>query len=216
MAVVMSALCACPVLAADWKSTGDLSLSSRAERNPALRADQSDTLLALSLEGRASLARNTETTSLIVRPSASLLRNPGHSDLDRDQQALQAEYEANGERSSLALSGAAARESTLTTELGTTGRTDVNRIRQSLSLSLSPSWRLTERVQAGASAGYQNSQYPGARAVGLYGSRYSTVSANLQYGITDRLNASLIGSAGRFDSDRFGGSSDNQLSLIHI
>ena len=195
--------------AADWSATADVQLATRAERNPALRVDEDVTALALSADLASRLARSTETAQLQLTPSLHVVRNPQFPSLDREEQQLGAQLAQWGERYTLNFSGQAARESTLTTELGTTGLTDANRIRQMLQAGVQPQWRMTERLTVSGGANLQDIAYPGARDTPLYGSRYTSVSANSTYALNRQTGFTLAASAGQFISDRQDASSEN-------
>lgn len=195
--------------AADWSATADVQLATRAERNPALRANDTATALALSADLASRVSRSTETLQLQLVPSLHVVRNPQFPTLDREEQQLGALVTQQGERYALSASAQAARESTLTTELGTTGLTDANRIRQLLQAGVQPTWRLTERLSVSGGANLQDIAYPGTRDSTLYGSRYTSVSANSTVALTRQAGFTFAASVGQFVSDRQGASSEN-------
>ena len=195
------------VTAADWSATTDVQFAAQGERNPALRPDGNPLGLALSTELKANLARKTETSELEVSPIVDILRNPHNSSLDRDDDRLAAHYSKTGERVDFTVTGDASQESTLTSELGTTGRTDLNEVRQVLDAGLAPQWRLTERLSAAASVNRQATSYSASANNVFFGSRYTTATGSVNLSESDQLALSLAASDGRFNSDRVGASS---------
>ncbi len=161
-------------------------------------------------DANAELARRTETSRLSLVPVLRVARYPGERMLDGEQQKLDASYSLTGERASLGLSASVARESTLTSELGTTGRTEVDANRESGFFAVAPQWLVTERLSAGANLGYQRVAYPGLDNTDLYGSRYATGSLNARYRLSPTMSMAVSGAAGSFDSQRAGAGSDSR------
>jgi len=200
------------VHAAQWSIQGSATTTTGADDNPGLRIDDAGTRNSLGLDAKMAMARRTETSELNVAPVVRLLRFPDERQLDSDEESLDAGYVIAHERWSLDLSASGGRQSTLTSELGTTGRTDINAASESASFGLAPQWQLTERLSAGANLGYQRAAYPGidSSRTDLYGSRYTTGQVSARYALDPAMSLAIATSAGHFDSQRPGGSSDSR------
>jgi hypothetical protein len=197
--------------AAEWSLTGNASTSAGADRNPQLSVDDIGTRSSLVFNGGAEVFRRTETTALSLLSTLRVARYPGERLLNGEQAGLDAGYTLTGERGNLTFSGSAARESTQTSELGTTGRTDLDANRDSGTLGLATRLHLTERLSMGGNLSHQHTAYWGLGAnTGLYGSDHDSGSLNVRYSLTPAMSMAVTASASAFDSERAGGSSDSQ------
>jgi hypothetical protein len=145
-----------------------------------------------------------------LRPELGVNRYPGDSQFDRDTERLDGGYSVTGEKSSLSVAASGARESTQTSELGTTGRTDLKGYQQRFTLGATPRFTLTERLSAGLGANYLRTTYSDGAKSSLYGSRSSSGTGDFRYRITETTSVSIQASAGWFDSDRAGNGSSNR------
>ncbi len=113
---------------------------------------------------------------------------------------LDSAYKLN--RSLFRLNGAYEVDSTLTSELETTGfvQTHKRRIKQ----SVSPSWSydLTERASTQLGYSYTDVTYEDAELTGLSGYRYDSLFAALSYRLTELSQVSVTTIASAYESDR--------------
>jgi hypothetical protein len=156
-----------------------------------------------------SLTRRTEQLELVSSSRINFQRYRQDTGLDRNDQQLDLSLHWRGEHFSWTGSADAARDTTLTSELGTTGLTQFNGRHASYNFSLGPSWNISERMSMGSNVALQLNRYPGG-SPGLSDYRYGTASVNASYQVTERASLSLVGSAGHFTSDNsFASATDN-------
>jgi hypothetical protein len=208
-AIHLSVLSASAAHGAEWTAENSASISTAAESNPGLRIGDSPARSSLAIDASANLARRTEISELTLQPLVHLIRYPSEKELDREEGRVKGSFTLTGERSDYALDASFARESTLTSELGTTGRVDIDAVKKSTSFAVAPGWSLTERLTVDARMAHERSAYVESGNAELYGTRYTSGSVNLKYGLSPSMSLSLGASAGKFASDRAGASSEN-------
>jgi len=199
-----------PAHAAEWSVVESASTAGGADVNPGLQVKDDGTRTSFAVDANAQVTRSTEATELTLLPVLHLVRYPGVEQLDGERASLDVGYSLTRARWSLGLTTAATRESTLTSELGTTGLTDVHAHRDTISVTAAPQWVQSERLSAGADLTYLRTAYPDAGNTDLYGSTYSNASLDASYRLSPTTSVALGVSGGRFDSDRPDGSSDSR------
>jgi hypothetical protein len=191
-------------MAAEWTIAPSARLTMQTQDNPRLTVvdEDKDTEISAGAVATVEVRRRTEQLQLIANSRATYQRYQRDADLDRNEQFVDVTANWQGELVSWNGDLSAARDSTTTSELGTTGLTQFNERHESLVASLGPAWQLSERMAVGANLGWQVSKYPDTVA-GLSDYRYTTASVNAVYGWSDRASVTLIGSAGRLVRDAF-------------
>ncbi len=125
-----------------------------------------------------------------------------HSEKDNSGQLLNLNSAYKLGRNLFRLNGAYEVDSTLTSELETTGfvQTHKRRIKQ----SLSPSWSydLTERASTQLGYSYTDVTYEDAELTGLSGYRYDSLFAALSYRLTELSQVSVTAIASAYESER--------------
>ena len=191
-----------PAHSTDWSLVPSVDLSERYEQNVGLRAVNAfggnSTQLGLNL----NLSGASEATSYFFEPRLAWQRYSSHGDqnLDRDEQRAHMGFEHKGETSTASADVALTRDSTLTSELGTTGLNQFNRRHEELIATLNHGWQLSERYSLTPSVSYRKSRYLDAADFGLQDFSYVSGSLSLMHVIAPRQTLSLATSAGRMQS----------------
>lgn len=218
LAAVTAGLASGSSLAAEWTMTPSANLLTQAQQNPRLAVDDDskhDVSSGLGLTAGLGILRRTERTTLSVSPLVRAYRYDDNNNLDRDEEALGITYGWVGETVSWDSNVSAARDTTLTSELGTTGLTQGNLRHESWDVSVGPSWQLTERWRLRANAETYAHRYPDRQSALLdYG--YSTAMLSTSYVASEKLVVSLFGTAGRLNSDGNTGNTDDKSANVQL
>ena len=187
-------------VAAEWTVTPSGSAFTLGQQNPNFVPDGKDDSLAFGGNAALQVRRRTERLSLDLQSTYGAYRYRRDDNLDRDDASLGLSGLWQGERMAWSGTARATRDTTLTSELGTTGLTQGNSRHESYDLSFGPSWQPSERVIAGVSAGYDASRYPGAAAAGLVDYAQGSASGYVSYTYSERLTLTFAGAAGRLSN----------------
>jgi hypothetical protein len=188
--------------AAEWRLQPSTQLYALGESNPRMLLSGAKFTESGVADVSLDLRRRSETLEIGGTMRADLRRYSQDVSLDRDEARLDFTLQQTGERISWQGGASVARDTTLTSELGTTGISQVNLRLQAIDLTLGPNWQITERASAGATLSWQDSSYPGATRTDLVDNRYQSASVNAAYGFTEKALISLVASAGELDADR--------------
>lgn len=178
--------------AADWNSSLSAGLSAGWNSNPALTARDmpDDRLAALTLSADATA--RTERDTFSVTPRFTATRYEVDRSLDTDTGSLDLSYARRFERSRSQVSLQALVDSTLTSELGQSGITDVNRRHESLAAAASQEWSLGESLSWSASGSWQAHRYIDAASTGLNNYRHAGVSTGPMWSLSETTQAGLV------------------------
>ncbi len=176
----------------------------RYDDNINLSVDNEDDDLVRYLNADAAFGFRTEVSDVkfTLRLDDSHYRD--NSDKDNSGQLLKLDSAYKLNRSLLRLNGAYEVDSTLTSELETTGYVQQNKRR--IKKSFSPSWSydLTERASTQLGYSYSDVSYKDAEQMGLSDYRYDTLYAALTYRLSELSQASVTAVASAYESDRTG------------
>jgi hypothetical protein len=199
-----------PALAggADWSAQSAAHLSAVTESNPQLLVDEKHAAQAAVADASLDLLRRTELLDLNLKARGSVRRYSEDSSLDRDDQQVALSLLLRGERHVVKGSASITRDTTLTSELGTTGITDYNQRHRARSLSLAPQWQLTERLTTSVSLGWQDSTYARGQEHGLSDYHYTSAGLSSAFDLSTTDSASLSMSASRLDSSLYAFNTD--------
>jgi hypothetical protein len=187
-----------PAPAADWSETLDASVNAAYDTNPALLPGSSiaDRSAQLAVDGNTQVA--TEVSQLTVTPRFAIIRYDEEKNLDTTTGSLALGYQDNGERGQWNASALAQTDSTLTSELGQTGITNVNFRHDGYSASVGYQYFSTERLSWLLQGSGQVVRYNSdAEQYGLVGYGYGGLELGPTWSFTDRLQGSLDVSADR-------------------
>ncbi len=204
--------------AAEWSVQSAAQIYAQAESNPQLLADQRAAQSGV-VDATLDVLRRTELLTLDLNAHASSHRYNNDAGLDRDDQQVALALSRMGETYTLQGNGSITRDTTATSELGTTGLTGFNLRHRARSLSLAPQWQLSERLTTGATLGWQDSTYAKDEATGLSDYSYLLAGLNSSYDLSETTSGTLSISAGRLNSALYTFYTDNldvQLQLQHV
>ena len=178
--------------AADWSETLDASATAAYDTNPTLTpgsniADQS---AQLAVNGNTSA--QTERGQLTITPYLSIIRYARETNLDIDSGSIALAYVEKLERGQWNLSGQALTDSTVTSELGQTGITNVNLRHDAYNASIGYQYFSTERLSWQLQGSEQLTRYNDeAQRFGLTNYDYASIQFGPTWSFSDRLLGSL-------------------------
>jgi len=181
-----------PSPAAEWSETLGASANVAYDTNPRLLpgVSVSDRSAQLAVDGNTQLA--TELSQLTVTPRLAIIRYDQDRNLDNTAASVAVAFQDKGERGQWSLSGLAQTDSTLNSELGQTGVTEVNFRHDGYNASAGYSYLATERLSWLVQGSGQITQYnAAAEPYGLVGYRYGGVLFGPTWSFSDRLQGSL-------------------------
>jgi len=193
-------------LAAEWSASPVLWFNADHQSNRTLRPGMPDSQsLGASID--LSLDRRSERSEFSLEPYYYLRRLTPHVEADVNDLRVPARLTLGFERAQLSLGAEYADESTLTTELATTGAIypDAARIMRNADAS----WRFVHSGSGefNTSASYSDVDYTGGYQGQLYDYRYGTMSAGETVSFSPRLAFTFTGFGSQLRSDQRGSDS---------
>lgn len=177
--------------AADWSESLDASQYGAFVRNPQLLAgvDVSDEVGVLMLDG--STNAQTETGQFTLTPRLALTRYLHETGLNVDAGSIDFSAIEKLERGQWTFSGEILTDSTVTSELGLTGITYVNRRHDSGSASFGYQYYDTELLSWQLQGAWQTTRYSDGARYGLTNYDYGSVQFGPTLSFSERLQGSL-------------------------
>lgn len=177
--------------AADWSETLDATTNVAYDTNPALipGSNIADQSAQLTVDGNTSA--QTELGQLTVTPRFSIIRYARETSFDVETGSIGATFVEKLERGQWTFAGQALVDSTVTSELGTTGVTDINRRHYGDTLSLGYQYSSTERLSWQVQGAWQDARYTDARQFGLIDYDYGSVQFGPTWNFSERVQGSL-------------------------
>jgi hypothetical protein len=170
--------------------------------NPRLLTNASSSSSGAVGELKASLRRLTERSELTLRPRFTSARYSDDESLDNDDQFINGGYRWVGERSEWNMDLGFTRDTTLTSELGSTGLVESNRRHEAGTFSAAPKVMFTERVSGGLQMYLVDNRYLDAELTGLVDYRYTALSLFSMVTLTDAGSMlSITAQGGRLTTD---------------
>jgi hypothetical protein len=214
LCVAGTCLCVSQAWAAEWQVAPTAYVGSSYADNPRLLADGGDSTSGSMGELSAVMKRLTERSELSLRPRVRSARYQDDESLDSDDQFLTAGYSWTGERSQWSSEVGLTRDTTLTSELGSTGLVQSNRRREAASLTVAPRIMFTERVSGGVQMMTSTNRYIDAEVTGLVDYRYQALSLYSTVALSDvGSNLTISAQAGELTTPGFGGSETRDGTL---
>jgi hypothetical protein len=178
-------LCAQRASAAEWQVAPSLNVGTSYADNPRLFTHDETSSSGAIGELNAGLRRLTDRSELFLRPRLVSSRYSDDESLDSDDQYLTAGYNRQGERSEWNTELGLTRDTTLTSELGTTGLVQSNRRHQAVSFTVAPKVMFTERVSGGLQMSLIDNRYIDAESTGLVDYTYKALALYCTIALTD-------------------------------
>jgi len=189
-----------PSHGADWSSTLEAAANAAYVINPRMLASEnntSDESAELTLDG--STTAQTERSQLTIIPRFDAVRFQHQTDLDRNTGSLDLAYVEKLERGQWSIEGVGLTDSTVTSELGTTGVTYVNLRHTSGTVALAYQYFATERLSWQLQGSGQITRYTDAAAFGLTNYDYGALQFGPQWNFSERVAGSFILEADRLN-----------------
>jgi hypothetical protein len=183
----LTALLPLSASAAEWRIDPSLDVSGEYAGNPRMTAHNEETIYGSAVNTAARIMALTEISKFELNPRLHFARYDQDAPLDADDRFLTASYVRQGERLTWETDAQVVHDTTLTSELGTTGFTQTNRRHELLDLSVTPQLQVSERLLVGATADWQTTHYVDARAAGLTDYEYRTGGLNAKFAWNERL-----------------------------
>jgi hypothetical protein len=199
--------------AADWSQTLDASVNAAYDTNPQLLPGSSiaDQSTQLTVDGNTTA--QTELGQLTVTPRFSITRYARETGLDFDTAAIDLGYQRNLERGQWTLTGQALTDSTVTSELGLTGITEINRRHDAGTVALGYQYLATERLSWQVQGSWQDTRYTDAQQFGLTDYRYESLQFGPAWNLSDRVVGSLNLETDQISPEGAAGEKDYSASL---
>ncbi len=198
-AAVVFLLSAFACQAAEWAIEPKVEARTIVTDNINLTPNVHENVLGLSVTPRVTFARRTEVTEVKGTASLGFNRYPGNPELDADDVNLSLASQLREERSSYGLSASFVRDSTLESELATTGVVQERKQRNLVTMAPSWSYSLTQRSSIFAQYKYDQAHYESTSNLTDYSNQQA--SGGYQYAFSERTSGSLSGSYSRYETD---------------
>lgn len=202
-----------PSRAAEWSFAPNARVASDYVDNPRFLTRGGDSSLGVVSELSARLGRRTEQFNLTLTPLFRYSRYREDESLDSEDQIVNLALEHRSELVAWSLDSTLIRNSTLSSELGTTGLTQVNRRHQNLSIGGGPTLQFTERLAVGMQASWVDNSYEDAGNSGLVDYGYQAIAMFGAYSLSELTELSLNAHAGQLDVPSQGTTRDGALVL---
>jgi hypothetical protein len=196
--------------AADWSNSLEAAANGAYVTNPTLVVGSHLTDETAQVILSDHTTAETERGQLTVTPQFSATRYKHESNLDITAGSLDLTLVEKLERGQWSFEGLGLTDSTVTSELGTTGVTNVNRRHTAGSLSLSYQYSSTERLSWQVQGSGQLTRYSDAAAFGLVNYDFGSVQFGPMWSFSERVQGSLILEADRINPE--GGTKQNDYS----
>jgi hypothetical protein len=186
--------------ATDWFSALDANTMAEYATNPQLLpgVDRADEVGIVSLDDVTSA--QTERSELSFTPRFMATRYLHETQLDVDTGGAELAYQYKLERGEFNFDGQGVSDSTVTSELGTTGFTKVNRRHNFGNFTAGYEYFSTERLSWQLQGGWQDTKYSDAEQFGLTDYKYSSIGFGPTWKFTARLEGSLTLSTDKLET----------------
>ncbi|MFN0040749.1 MAG: hypothetical protein ACKVP2_14655 [Burkholderiales bacterium] len=192
------ALVATTSFAAEWSIEPSVNARTSVTDNVNFTPGTREATRWVNVSPQAKFSRRTETTEVSGVGRLSFNRYPGRADLDANDSYFSGVAQFHEERARWGLTGFFYRDSTLQSELATTGLTQVRRQR-SLS-GLSPSWNYAVSERGSVFANFQYNMADYEQGSGLKDYSDQQASLGYQYLLSETTALSISAGGSRFET----------------
>jgi hypothetical protein len=194
----LSLLVNAPARAAVWGVKPRAVLNLRHDSNVQMASSNEFSGESLVALAGASVLRYSDSLRWSLDPQVTLIRYTQTKEFDRDEVQVSSGLNKYFERGSIGAAASYIRDTTLTSELGSTGLTLTNLPHERISVSLSPEYSTGEKSSLSGSAGWSTDRYPGAaNDSALVDYDYVSSSMRYSYQYSQRSSVALAASYGR-------------------
>jgi hypothetical protein len=194
---MVAAVNATPASAGAWTTSGRVSGGATYDDNVLFVADQPIHDYYGRLEATGNLQFVGDHLRFELQPRLVAYDYASFKANSRVDQYIKGSLTDSGERWKSPLSLSVARDTTLTSEIGTTGLTEINKRHESLQANWTPSYQASEKLNVGTQLSVQTSRYKDAANTTLLDYDYGSAALNAGYAITALSTLKLQASAGR-------------------
>jgi hypothetical protein len=211
---VSATLCGQRTLAAEWRVSPSAYVGTSYADNPRLAVTDTESSAGAVAEFKTAIQLLTERSNFSLTPRWRSSRYDNDSSLDSDDQFVNARYNWVSERTQWNSEIAVTRDSTLTSEIGLTGLVESNRRHQAVSVSVGPTFMLTERTSVGGQLYSVDNHYDDNIGTGLVDYDYRAASLFGSYALSDRSSLVVTAQGGQLTAEGFlGGTATRDASL---
>jgi len=212
----LSSLLTGPALAAEWSFTPDARVAVDYVDNPRYLVEGGQSDRGAVTELGAKLARRTENLDLSLAPSFRVARYRNDDDLDNETAVIAFALEERSEFATWSAQSTLLQDSTLVSELGTTGLTQTNHRHYDFSLGGGPQLQLSERFFASAQVNWSENRYHDAEGTGLVDYNYQGALVSAIYVLSERSDLSLIAHAGALEVPDQGTTTRDETLVLRL
>lgn len=180
-----------------WSWLPSARLNAQYTDNVRLAVHDAEAASSATADLKTSLLRQDDAFSVGFTPRVVAVRYDDYAALNRVDAYVDANAKCTAERGSTALTLSWQQDTTLTSELGSTGLSEVNKRHRSGGATLSGSLLASERISLTGQAFATVHRYVDAENTGLVDYDYGTVAASTVYALAEASQLSLQLSAGR-------------------
>jgi hypothetical protein len=199
--------------AADWSEWLEAGANAAYVTNPQMLAGShvTDYVAMVSVDGSTSM--QTERTQLTLTPRITLTRYLHETDLNIDAGNLDVAAQEQYERALWTFTGQGVTDSTVTSELGTTGITNVNQRHSAFTLGTNYQYNSSERLSWMVGVAYQKTHYSEGERYGLTDYSYGSIDLGPTWNFTERVQGSIELQADRISPENGARQEDFSASL---
>lgn len=194
---------------AEWTVDPSVSASLEVNDNIALAPTNPESVDSVLTSGSVVMAVENDTGRLGVSPGFRDRQSRRSNDLDRASQYVNFDASQLFQWGGVGLDGGFRAESTLTSELESTGFVEADKRRNSLSVQPNVSYDLSEKRQLWARASYSSTDYQGEELTGLYDFDFRTVATGVSQDLADDRQVGMSLSWSRERAPTQGTETDN-------
>ncbi|MEA3276088.1 MAG: hypothetical protein U9Q81_12515, partial [Pseudomonadota bacterium] len=209
LAGLLAALGSGAASAEGWRFEPSANLETGYDDNVRLTSTDAEEAFSVNLNAALRTIRSSEVTDVRFAIGLAANRYAGISDLDNTSGFAGLELGYRLERQQFRLGLGFTSQSTLTSEVATTGLVQVNRQQNSLTVNPRWSYLLSERATLDLAASYQEVTYEDVRFLPLDNYRLGLVELGGSYLYTERLGLTGRLSYGRYETQGLTNDYDN-------
>lgn len=197
-------------LAAEWSAATTASVGVEYNSNKFLqRSDEGAEVSGLIANLSTQLSRATPTSTFSIRPSLRLSQYPDQERLSNKQGGISSSLIYPLERSNFQVKGSFALESTVASELSTTGLVAIDRQRETMTIAPTYSHEVSPVGSIEISGTATNVAYEDAVFSELYGYDYYTTDLSYRHNVAESTQWNGVLGIGNFRASELGNSTIN-------
>ncbi len=172
--------------AAQWYSESSTRAQSLYDDNIRLTSGKHDAVVGMVLAGKIKTGRRTETTDVQLNGGAALQKYSGEDDLDTNDFDLGIDATHRTERDEFTVNAAIKLDSTLSSEVASSGLMESRRRRIQKNFALSWTHAISERTSLKLGYSYIDTKYKNRGNSGLVNYTYQVIDSMLSYSLNQK------------------------------